>query len=190
MKQVVSLIVKDPPRPNSHREANKIASIPSEQENTQKLKSPQEAEQPDYLQTAKTVNNSDMFQLLESLQKMRAEEKRLLELKQQILTKQRDLKDALVKEMEKMKASIADLTSEIPDLESKTQKLGEALGIDSCNKDVLPKMNIPTPITKDDEDLPECVGLMNCSKPEKCPNYDSCVKNYVTAEIRNEIPRL
>jgi len=186
---MVSLLAKDKSQ-NIHREANKITSIPSEQENTQKLKSPTEITQVDYLDAAKTVNNSDILQLLDSFQKMRAEEQRLVELKQQILTKQHDLEDTLVKEMEKMKATIANLTSEIPDLEKKTQKLGEALGIDNSSEDQSPKMNSPTPTTKGGENLPDCVGLINCSKPEKCNNYDSCIKNYVAAEIRNEVPRL
>jgi len=82
------------------------------------------------------------------------------------------------------------LASEIPELENKTQKLGDALGMDNFNEDLLPKMDSPLPVTKEDEALPDCVGLINCSKPEKCLNYDSCLKNYVAAEIRNEIPRL
>ena len=119
---------------------------------------------------------------------MRAEEQRLVELKQQILIKQQDLQNILVKEMEKMKAKIANLSSEIPDLQNKTQKLGEALSIDNSSKDLLPKMNSPT-LSKEDEALPECVGLINCAKPEKCQNYDSCLKNYVAAEIRNEVSK-
>lgn len=189
MKQVVSLMVKDA-RQNSHKEANKAASVPSEQENAPKLKSPAEAKQLDHQDVEKTMNNSDILQLLESFQKMRAEEQRLVELKQQILVKQNDLQSILVKEMEKMKASIANLNSEIPDLQKKTQKLGEALGVDKCSEDSLSKVNAAVPSTKEDEDHPDCIGLINCPKPEKCDSYDACVKNYVAAEIRNEVPRL
>jgi len=138
VKSVRSLLIKDP-HPNSDREANKVASIPSEQENTQKLKSPEEAKQLDDLHVAETTNNSDILQLLESFQKMRAEEQRLVELKQQILIKQQDLQNTLIKEMEKMKAKIANLASEIPDLQNKTQKLGEALSIDNSSEDLLPR---------------------------------------------------
>jgi hypothetical protein len=189
VKQVVSLLNKET-RQNSHRETNKNTPTTSIQENPQKIESPVEAKQLDHLDVEKTMNNSNILQLLESFQKIRAEEQRLVELKQQELIKQQNLQDTLIKEMEKMKASIANLTSEIPDLQKKTQKLGEALGIDASNEDPLPKMNSPTPITKEDENLPGCVGLANCSKPEKCNSYDSCIKNYVAAEIRNEIPRL
>jgi hypothetical protein len=91
--------------------------------------------------------------------------------------------------MEKMKTTIANLSSEIPELQNKTQKLGEALGVNNSNQDLLPKTNSQTPITKGIETLPDCVGLINCSKPEKCQNYDSCLKNYVAAEIRNEVSK-
>ena len=186
-----SPLIRDP-RPESYREANKTASIPipSVQENAHNLKSPEEAKQLDHLDAAKTVNNSDILQLLESFQKMRAEEQRLVEQKQQLLTKQQNLQNTLVKEMEKMKATITNLTTEIPELEKKTQKLGEALGIDSGSEDPLLKANSSTPVIKGDEALPDCAGLINCSKPEKCDNYDSCLKNYIAAEIRNEVPRL
>jgi hypothetical protein len=129
---MVSLLNKES-RQNTHREATITTSIPSEQENTQKTKSPEEAKQQDYLNDTETIHNSDTLQLLESYQKMKAEEQRLIEQKQQILTKQQDLQNTLLKEMEKMKTTIANLTSEIPDLQNKTQKLEEAIGIDNCN---------------------------------------------------------
>ena len=188
MKQVVSLIKE--PRQNPHKEANKTTPIPSNQENAQKPKSPEEAKQLDHPDVEKNMNNSDILQLLESYQKMKAEEQRLVEQKQQLLTKQQNLQEALVKEMEKKKATITNLTTEIPELQKKTQKLQEALGIDNGSEDQLLKMNSTMPVTKGDEALPDCVGLINCSKPEKCNRYDSCIKNYVAAEIRNEVPRL
>ena len=89
-----------------------------------------------------------------------------------------------------MKATIANLTVEIPELENKTHKIGEALGINNYNEDATPKTNSSPPNTKGDEALPDCVGLVNCSKPEKCDNYDSCIRNYVVAEMRNEVLRL
>lgn len=127
---MVSLLAKDPHQ-NPHRETNKTVSIPNELENAQKLKSPTGVKQPDYIQVVQTTGNSDTLQLLDSYQKMKAEEQRLIELKQQILTRQQDLQNTLLKEIEKMKATIANLNSEIPELENKTQKLGEALGIDN-----------------------------------------------------------
>ena len=129
---MVSLLAKDPHQ-NPHRETNKTASVPSELENAQKLKLPTEVKQPDFLQDAKNIGNSDTLQLLDSYQKMKAEEQRLIEQKQQILTKQQDLQNTLLKEIEKMKTKIANLTSEIPELQNKTQKLQETLGIDNSN---------------------------------------------------------
>ena len=143
---MVSLRVKEQ-HPNTIGEERIMVSLSNEQENAQKLKS-SESKQIDNLSVAKTVNNSDITQLLDSYQKMRAEEQRLAELKQQILTRQQDLQNTLVMEMEKMKVSIAGLSSEIPDLESKTRKLGEALGIENRNEDELAKTNSSTPVTK------------------------------------------
>ena len=167
-----------------------MASIPSEHENAQKLKSTGETKQQESLHVVKTENDSDILQLLESFQKMKAEEQRLVDLKAQILVKQRALQDTLVREMEKMKVSIAGLSSEIPDLETKTRKLGEALGVgNGGEEELVSKLHSSNPVPEEDEDLPDCVGLINCSKPEKCDSYDSCLKNYVAAEMRNEVPR-
>ena len=87
-------------------------------------------EQIDNLQFDKLPNNSDVLELLNSFQEMRAEEQRLLEIKQQLLAQQHGLQNKLIKEIEKKKATIADLTSEIPDLQKKTKQLGDALGIE------------------------------------------------------------
>ena len=116
---------------DSYQEDTIVASIQGEHETAQKLKPSGEVKQLDNMNVAITVNNSDMLQLLQSFQKMRAEEQRLFEKKQQLVAKQLDLQSTLVKEMEKMKASIANLNSEIPELENKTRKLGEALGKDT-----------------------------------------------------------
>lgn len=126
VKCVRSLLVKE-----QHREENIVTSIPNEPESTEKPKSTGEAKQLSNLQPAKVTNNPDLTELLESYQNMKAEEHRLTEQKQQLLIKQHDFQSALVKEMEKMKATIANLNSEIPELENKTRKLGEALGKDT-----------------------------------------------------------
>ncbi len=174
-----SLLAKDP-----HPEANISTSVQLDQEIHQLSNSSGETEELVDTSSEKTPINSDVLQLVASFQKMRTEEQRLLELKQQILTRQHDLQDKLLKEMEKMKLTITNLTSEIPELQNKTKKLGEALGIDSYTKDQVPKTNPPK------ETLPECVGLLKCPKPEKCDSHESCLKSYVAAEIRNEIPKL
>lgn len=175
---------------DSYGEENIVASIPNDQEAAQKFKLSGGAKQLDNVNVAETVNNSETLQLLQSFQKMREEEQRLIEQKQHLLTKQFNLQSALVKQMEKMKASIVNLNSEIPELENKIQKLEETLGLPNGTEAQLPNMNSRLSIPEGDEALPDCVGLINCSKPEKCLNYDSCLKNYVAAEIRNEIPRL
>ena len=175
---------------DSYQEDIIVASIQSEHEAAQKLKSSGEAKLLDNVNASKTVNNSDILQLLQFFQEMRAEEQRLFEKKQQLTAKQLDLQSTLVKEMEKMKVSIANLNSEIPELENKIQKLGDALGLANGGEAHLPKMSSPLSIPEGDETLPDCIGLINCSKPENCLNYDSCLKNYVAAEIRNEVPRL
>jgi len=115
---------------DSHSEVNIISSIQSEQENPQGSKAPEETEQMDDLQFDKLPNSSDVLELLNSFQKMRTEEQRLLEIKQQLLAQQHGLQNKLIKEIEKKKATIANLTSEIPDLQKRTQKLGDALGVD------------------------------------------------------------
>ena len=38
-----------------------------------------------------------------------------------------------------------------------------------------------------EEPLQKCVGLFNCSKPDKCPDYEQCLKRYLHAEAGNEI---
>ena len=38
--------------------------------------------------------------------------------------------------------------------------------------------------------LHDCVGLFNCSEPEKCSDYKECLRKYLTAELRNETLRL
>lgn len=175
---------------DSYGEETIVASIANDQEAAQKLKLSGGAKQLDSVNVAETVGNSEILQLLQSFQKMREEEQRLIEQKQHLLTKQLDLQSALVKQMEKMKASIVTLNSEIPELENKILKLEEALGLPNGAEAQLPKISPHLSIPEGDEVLPDCIGLINCSKPEKCLNYDSCLKNYVAAEIRNEIPRL
>ena len=108
-----------------------VTKIQNKSEDDQLQYNSGEDEQENDLQLDNLRNNSDTLELLTSFQKMKSEEQRLLELKQQILSKQRDLQNKLEKEIEKMKATISNLTSEIPDLQNKTKQLGEALGIDS-----------------------------------------------------------
>jgi hypothetical protein len=113
---------------DSFQEASTINSIQCNQENPKTPKTTEDIEKIDSLQFEKFSNDSDV--LLESFQKISVEEQRLLEIKQQMLEKQRDLQNRLVKEIERKKIMIANLTSEIPDLQSRTRQLGEALSVD------------------------------------------------------------
>jgi hypothetical protein len=67
--------------------------------------------------------------LLDSLQKMRTEEQKLLEIKQALLKKQQDLQSKLVEEIGKKKMAIDELKAEIPTLESWCKQVAQALGI-------------------------------------------------------------
>jgi len=115
---------------DSFQEASPITSTQYGQENPQAPKTTGDIEQIDSLQYENFSNVSDVLDLLASFEKIRAEEKRLSDIKQQMLEKQRDLQNRLVKEIERKKIMIANLTSEIPDLQSRTQQLGEALSVD------------------------------------------------------------
>jgi hypothetical protein len=132
--------------------------------------------------------NPDVLDFLAFFQKISVEEQRLLEIKQQMLEKQRDLQNRLVKEIERKKIMIANLTSEISDFQNRIQQLGQALGGNIYDKPQPPKINSPIPYnTELLKTLPECIGLLRCIKPENCRNYESCLNNYMTAEIRNEV---
>jgi hypothetical protein len=65
---------------------------------------------------------------------MKTEEQALLEQKQRLVATEQNLHNKLVKEMEKRKATIANLISEITDLQNRTKQIGEELGIDINNK--------------------------------------------------------
>ena len=121
---------------DSDPETNKTTSTPNEQETPQAPESPQTTEEPeqiDYPQFEEPTNAQDVLDLLASFQKMKTEEQKLLEIKKQILTKQQDLQSKLIKEIEKKKTTIANLTSEIPDLQNRCKQLGQALIADIYN---------------------------------------------------------
>jgi hypothetical protein len=98
------------------------------------LPSTQGAKQLDGLQLAESPNSSNDLDLLVSLQKMKTEEQALLEQKQRLVATEQSLHNKLVKEMERRKATIANLISEITDLQNRTKQIGEELGIDINNK--------------------------------------------------------
>ena len=97
------------------------------------LPAPQETKQIDDLQISESPNSSNDLDLLASLQKMKTEEQALIEQKQRLVAIEQSLHNKLVKEMERKKATIANLISEITDLQNRIKQLGEALGIDINN---------------------------------------------------------
>jgi len=130
-------------------ETNKITSIQNEQKmlpepkitkTTEQIAYPQFEEinfqqsQPiEFPQFEESPNASEVLDLLESLEIMRTEEQRLIELKKQILAKQHDLESKLIKKIETKKIAIANLISEIPSLQDRCKQLGQALGADIYN---------------------------------------------------------
>jgi hypothetical protein len=176
---------------DSYLETNKIVSEQKGKMMPQKLGASQTTDgvqQIDPLQIVESSNSINELDVLASLQKMKIEEQALIEQKLQLVETEQNLHGKLIKEIEKKKITIANLISEINDIQNRTKQLGEALGIDIYNKTQVPKINTPIIIdTKVQQDLRECVGLLNCPKPEKCGSYDSCLKKYMTSEMRNEV---
>ena len=114
---------------NPDPETENIFSIQSNQEIPQDPKISKEIKQKDYPEI-KELQNATVSELLAFFQRMKADEEKLLAIKQQILTQQQDLQNQLIKEIAKKKMVIANLVSEIPDIQNKTQQIGQVLGID------------------------------------------------------------
>jgi predicted transcriptional regulator len=74
------------------------------------------------------TNTSDVPDLLASFQKMRTEERELLETKEDLLAKERDLQSKLVEEIGKKKIAIDVLKSEVQNLENRCKEMSQALG--------------------------------------------------------------
>jgi len=86
-----------------------------------------DASKKDSPQIEESTNTPDV-DLLASFQKMRTEEQELLEIKEDLLTKERDLQSKLVKEIDRKKVAIDVLKSEIQNLENKCQEMAQVLG--------------------------------------------------------------
>ncbi len=175
---------------DSDLESDKAASDPKGKMIPQKLEASQtidRSRQTDTLQIAGSSNSISDSDLLRSLQNMKTEEQDLIEQKQRLVAAQQNLQNKLFKEIEKRKAMVAHLRTEITDLENRTKQLGEALGIDIYKKTQLETNSPMHLVTKVEQALPECVGLLKCPKPEVCRSYDSCLKKYMNAEMRNEV---
>jgi hypothetical protein len=71
----------------------------------------------------------DILDLLASFQEMRTEERELLETKEDLLAKKRDLQSKLVEEIGKKKIAIDVLKSEVQSLQDQCKEIAQALGI-------------------------------------------------------------
>jgi len=93
------------------------------------FESAKDSEQTESPQFAESSDYPDSQDLLESFQKVNAEELKLLEIKQNLLKTQKDLQNSLVNEIDKKKKTIANLTIEISILQKTCGQLSRALGI-------------------------------------------------------------
>ena len=80
-----------------------------------------------------STNTSVASDLLASFQKMRTEEQTLLETKEDLLAKERDLQSKLVEEIGKKKIAIDVLKSEVQNLEARCKEMSQALGSPSTS---------------------------------------------------------
>jgi len=80
-------------------------------------------------QIEKATRAPDVLDLVASFQKMRTEEQELLEAREDLSARERDLQDKLAKEIEKKKIAIDVLKSEIQNLENRCKEMAQALGI-------------------------------------------------------------
>ena len=85
----------------------------------------------DNLQIDEESDTSSVLDLLSSLQEMNTKEQKLLEIKQRLMETQQDLQSKLIKEIEKKKTTINNLTSQIENLQNTSKRLSQALKIDS-----------------------------------------------------------
>jgi hypothetical protein len=75
-----------------------------------------------------STNAPEVVDLLASFQKMRTEEQELLEIKEDLLARERDLQSKLVKEIDKKKVAIDVLKSEVQNLENRCKEMAQVLG--------------------------------------------------------------
>jgi hypothetical protein len=80
-------------------------------------------------QIEESINTPEILDLIASFQKMRTEEQELLETKEDLLAKRRDLQGKLAKEIDKKKIAIDVLKSEVQNLENQCNEMAQALGI-------------------------------------------------------------
>ena len=111
------------------KELEKMHSDFKGNQEDQTLQTTDHSQQVDPLQISEVPNSTGDLDLLTSLQSLKAEELALIEQKQRLIAREQNLYSELVKKIEKKKLTIANLASEVGDLQSKTKLLGEALSI-------------------------------------------------------------
>jgi len=116
--------MRDVSKKNTTQETAEITSIINNEEFDLS-----EKEIEDTQRFADSTDDTDSLDLLESFQKVNAEELKLLEIKQNLLKTQKDLQNSLVNEIDKKKKTIANLTIEISILQKTCGQLSRALGI-------------------------------------------------------------
>ena len=84
-------------------------------------------------QIEESTISPDILDLLASFRKMRSEEQELLETKEELLAKERDLQSKLAKEIEKKKIAIDVLKSEVQNLEDRCKEMSQILGSPSAD---------------------------------------------------------
>lgn len=115
---------------NQDPETEKTKLTQNMQEMPQESKSLETTDKVDSPKIEESSGAPGVLELLNSLQEMNAEEQKLLEAKQHLLTMQQDLQGRLAEEICKKKMAIDQLRSEIPDLQDKIKQLGQVLGIE------------------------------------------------------------
>jgi hypothetical protein len=103
----------------------KVKTIPQKLETLQTTDRSQQKDYPQFQESSNVISDLD---LLASLQKMKEEEKTLLENKQRLLAEEQILHGKLVKEIDKKKTAISNLKAEIPELLNRCKDLSQALG--------------------------------------------------------------
>jgi len=110
---------------DSDRITPKAKSVPQRFETPQTPDQPKQNDYPQFQDSSSSINDLD---LLTALQKMKTEEKELLEQKQHLLGTEQNLHNKLVKEMDKKKTTINTLNTEISAIVNRCNDLSLALG--------------------------------------------------------------
>ena len=122
---------KDP-----NAESNKKLSTSNVEKPSQKNEELQTTDQTQKLQRpqiTKSPEAEDNLNLLASLQKIKTEEKELQEQRQKLQTKEKSLQSKVVEEIEKKRADLDGLKSEISDIQGRCKELSQALGVSTTD---------------------------------------------------------